>query len=189
TALKTGDAMRASFVLDAARFIEAHAYGRTFHNQERPWRIEPLLEQFSDKKIGMLEEATLKGDITRALTGTVAAIRVPPGCCIRDNETLISLVDCELTAYVTIERCHLTGDFGASIQDSHAWEADPPQHDVSEEFRLRGKLLPVDMAEHLLQIGRYGCRWPKSLPVLNVPGRWITSYWTRQSRSEGAADR
>jgi hypothetical protein len=164
-------------MLDTGRFIEAHAWGREFHDQANgSWEIKPLVEGMEDQRSRGLDDAKLKKEVTSLFRGLLVCLQIPPGSRIKDARSGAIVADAG-TAYFSIERCHLSTGLYDDI-DLEVEEDNPPKHDVSEEFRLRGKLWSKEAAEALLRTDRGFPYEEHRLPRLEVPGRWITAELT-----------
>lgn len=174
-----GWSLMPTFVLDGARFIEAHVRGRTEHPWGRqPWQIKPMIDGMDEDRSSRLDDARLKRDLTSAFGGILVRLCVPEGCRIKDQTTQAVVAEAGV-AYFAIERCHLSSGVYDYV-DLEFEENDRPMHDIGEEFMLRGKLWPPAAIKALLQRRRDQRIDERVFPRVELPGRWITA-WLAQN--------
>jgi hypothetical protein len=169
-----------TFVLDAGRFIETHVWGRHFYGRgNEAWEITPLVEGMEEpRSSGGLDDAQLKKEITTAFARLLVRLQIPEGFRIK-NVRSETIADSGGTAYLSIERCHLSSGIYDDI-DLEIEGDNSPKHDVSEEFQLRGKLWSREAVEALLQGSHEFPYDEHRLLKVEVPGRWITAELTRE---------
>jgi hypothetical protein len=169
-----------TFVLDAGRFIETHVWGRHFHDRgNQAWDIRPLVEGMEEQRSPRgLDDSQLKKEITKAFAGLLVRLQIPEGSRVKNvrSETIAAGAG---TAYLAIERCHLSSGIYDYI-DLEIEEDNYPRHDVSEEFQLRGKLWPREAVEALLEGNHEFPYNEHRLLRVEVPGRWITAELTSE---------
>jgi hypothetical protein len=169
-----GHPLMASFVLDAARFIESHACGRTYYSENKTWEIRPMVGGLDTRRDSRLDDPRMKRDITSLLGGTIVAAMLPADARLRDLRDEGYEVAGPREIYFTIERCHLSSGL---YDNNHVTmsEPQPRRHDISEEFRFRGVLCPAELVREIEQRKvSYGVerhRWPS----FEMPANWITA--------------
>lgn len=169
-----------TFVLDAGRFIETHVWGRYFYDRgNETWEITPLVEGMEEQRSpGGLDDVQLKKEITRAFGRLLVRLQIPEGTRMKNirSKTIAAGAG---TAYLSIERCHLSSGIYDDI-DLEIEEDNSPRHDVSEEFQLRGKLWPREAVEALLEGNHEFAYNEHRLLKVEVPGRWIRAELTAE---------
>jgi hypothetical protein len=176
-----GDALNAdegllvpTFVLDAARFIEAHAYGRDFFVYGGDsWEIQPLAEGLENSRSDELDnDRRLKGEITSGLRGLLVRAEVPIGARIVNRRTKEQVVG-PGSLFVQLERCHLSSGLGPDITHLEIVEDAPMRHDVAEEFSFLGCFWPGSAVAELIEEGELKSAHRRQ--NLYMPGRLINA--------------
>jgi hypothetical protein len=160
-----------SFRLDAACFIELHAYGDNFYTTKGQWEIKPLLPAATFGRPSLLADRTLKKHITEKLAGLLVSLRIPPGARIKDTSNGTVLTEGG-QAYLSIERCHLS----SGLYDETVLEVEEdqvPAHDVGREFKFLGKLWPNEAVAALLKEDHNFSFEELRYPKVELPGSWI----------------
>ena len=176
-----------TFLLDTARFVEAHAWGRSFYPgiDREQWEIRPLVGGMDDRqRYSMDHDTRLKREITSGMRGMIVRFRVPPDArLLEDGKEPV--VAGPVDAFLAIERCHLS-----SGPESNLWmrrlevlEDHPMRHDIGEEFRLLGRLWRREAVEELVAGKTHEHRHARSYK-LEVPGRWITATLQKPSEAD-----
>jgi hypothetical protein len=176
-----GDALNAdegllvpTFVLDAARFIEAHAYGRDFFVYGGDsWEIKSLVEGLENSRSDELDsDKRLKGEITSGLRGLLVRAEVPTGARIVNRSTKEQVVG-PGSLFVQLERCHLSSGLGPDITHLEIVEDAPMRHDVAEEFSFLGCFWPGSAVAELIEEGELKSAHRRQ--NLYMPGRLINA--------------
>ena len=163
-----------TFVLDAGRFIEAHVRGHIEYPWGRQaWEIKSFVDGIDEDRSSRLDDRRIKREITSAVGGILVRLCVPVGCRIKDQATQAVTTE-PGQAYLSIERCHLSSGLYDDT-DLEVEEDNRPVHDIGEEFMVRGRLWPAPAIEALLQKSDYQFN-ERSLPKVEVPGRWISAW-------------
>jgi hypothetical protein len=178
SALRNGEgSLMPTFVLDAARFVEAHAWGRTFYPEvgDEIWEIAPLLT--SRRKYWpdtLNSDKGLKGRVTAGLRDLIVRFAMPRGSRLIDERMRQTLAGPN-KGWAAVHRWHLSDGFFDEGVSLDAVEDRPMQHDVDEEFKLRVSLRSKDaVAERASQPYRTA-GWDEDRWALELPGRWITA--------------
>jgi len=124
-----------------------------------------------------LDHATLKREITQYFSGMFVSLRIPHGSRIKSRVSK-SVVAEPGVAYFEIQRCHLS----SGVQDVNVLEVEeenPPKHDVSDEFKLRGGLCSEKFIERLMkEDGDTSAYEGHPYHFVEIPCRWITAILT-----------
>lgn len=179
----SGRPLTPTLVLDTARFIEAHAYGRDFHTNGEHWEIRPLVEGWDDlQRYELNADRRLKGAITSGFAGLLVRVEVPRSAQIMDTRTKQPVAK-EGGVVIEIERCHLSSGFGPEYGvHLEAVEGAPMRHDVAGEFSVLGGYWPGARVEDFMRTGMPDYRYHASLHQVYLPGRWIVATLEAEDR-------
>jgi hypothetical protein len=176
-----GDALNAdesllvpTFVLDAARFIEAHAYGRDFYVYGGDsWEIKSLVKGLESPRSDELgNDRRLKGEITSGIRGLLVRADVPAGARIVHRSTKEQVAG-PGTLFVQLERCHLSSGLGSDVTHLEIVEDAPMRHDVAEEFVFLCCFWPGSAVAELIDDGELKGTYRRE--NLYMPGRLINA--------------
>lgn len=162
-----------SYVLDAARFVEAHAYGRDFGLYGGDtWEIKPLVEGLEGSSSELNTDRRLKSEITTGLRGTLVRLELPQGARVVSGRTKELIVSAG-PVFAQVERCHLSSGLGPDTVGLEIIEEVPMRHDVAEEFRIVGVFWPSAAVAELISEG--GLKKTYRRQNLYVPGRFVNA--------------
>jgi hypothetical protein len=178
SALRAGEgSLIPTFVLDAARFVETHAWGRTFFPNvgDEIWEIAPLLAGRQKGWPGTLgSDSVLKKRVTAGLRDLIVRFTMPRGSRLIDARAQKTLAG-PSKGWAAVHRCHLSASFSGDWVSLNAVEDPPMRHDVDEELKL---LVSLRSAEAVAESACQPCStsvWEEDRWRLELPGRWITA--------------
>ncbi|MGC4004401.1 MAG: hypothetical protein QM811_15305 [Pirellulales bacterium] len=166
-----------TYALDAARFINAHAFGLSSDMDE--WKIVGLVNAQNDDEWvtrERLDNPTLKKDITQAIKWARVKCLTPEGATIIDPEAERNVVSPGDVFDFEIERCHLTRDSIAPPPFLRANEAIDYEHDIASDMWFRGRL---PLAPEVGSLSEYSYFYRAEIPI-----RWITHVYEFSTGTE-----
>lgn len=187
-----------TFVLDAAHFIIAHAWGQEF-GMCGQWKLEPMMRGPRDHRTTLPDEPRLKKAITEQLRDQLVLLGIPEGSCIIESSTTRVIAPAG-EAHFLIKRCHLSASQHGDQIDAEIQENNPPKHDIASNFMLTGtfltmrarqereraieekqKILRGDLTleEAMIEQGPTTLAGRRLGFQLLVPGRWICAWEDR----------
>lgn len=171
-----------TFALDAARFIDGHAFGYHRYGRER-WSISGLVTQPPNDERMMrdrLNDPQLKHEITRRLKGTLTRCVVPIGGNFPGETAAQPLLGQGEEFLFEVERCHLTQQNYYDHSCRRAVEEGVPKFDVADEMWFRGAI-PLDPTTlrpmRCLADTDPSWRWKSCEMWSEIPIRWISDVY------------
>jgi hypothetical protein len=170
---KRGSSLHAAAVLDAAKCIEAHAFG--YVDERDNWEIEPLVPALADRGPRRLNsDGRLSAKIDSRLAGLIVRAELPLGSRIvfsgREAE-----VPCPGPLFLELQGCDLNKDCrGRGDATLLAVETDQIQYNIARRFTFLGTWWYHDQVTKLIR-GTPRGELQKPGATLRIPGRWIVA--------------
>jgi hypothetical protein len=168
-----------SFVLDAGRFIEAHAWGRKFGDWtgRNNFRLKAIIRGWVADHNDLDTDKSLKKHVSESLRRTLVRVEIPAGVRLRDvrSQKIVHEGGC---AYFGIERCHLS----ESVYEGEelTFEEDsPPRHDIAAEFQFPAIYWSNECVQDLLADREVSFQRREA----RVPARLIAATWGHATRT------
>ena len=79
------DSLLPTFVLDAARLIQAHAWGESLPAEEAEWKLEPMIAGKRGQHIAFPDHRMMH-DISSSVSKLMVSLVIPHGCRVRQSD-------------------------------------------------------------------------------------------------------
>ncbi len=178
--------LMATYALDAACFINAHATGKQFSSdRSHPALIPAMIGDGDGFSLPCTWDSTFKRELTaQNIGGVVVVAQVPEGAAVvgPSGETVF---DARTRFVFQIARCHLSTRWtdGPTLL---ATESDQPEHDIAEDMWVEGCVLPRESNRRLdcEVLSREQLAALSAHTSATIPVRWITHAEQRGPESD-----